>query len=141
MWAYFANGANYSYERVGMLHPRQYKGKGLLETKAVFDPEIFFYALLPPIIFFAGYDMKKRFFFRNLGAILAFAFLGTAVSCVVFGTIMYAFVSMFSSATYGTFQFPECLLFGSLISATDPVTVLAIFNDLNVEVNVKTITS
>ena len=27
--------------------------------QAVFDPEIFFYVLLPPIIFYAGYDMKK----------------------------------------------------------------------------------
>ena len=29
--------------------------------QAVFDPEIFFYVLLPPIIFYAGYDMKKVF--------------------------------------------------------------------------------
>ena len=27
--------------------------------QAVFDPEIFFFVLLPPIIFYAGYDMKK----------------------------------------------------------------------------------
>lgn len=34
-----------------------------------------------------------------------------------------------------TFTFIDCLLFGALISATDPVTVLAIFSDLHVDVN------
>lgn len=29
----------------------------------------------------------------------------------------------------------ECMLFGALISATDPVTVLAIFHELHVEVD------
>ena len=33
------------------------------------------------------------------------------------------------------FSFLDSLRFGALISATDPVTVLAIFNDLNVDVN------
>lgn len=34
-----------------------------------------------------------------------------------------------------TFTFIDCLLFGTLISATDPVTVLAIFSELHVDVN------
>ncbi len=38
-----------------------------ISEKATFDPEIFFNIILPPIIFNAGYSLKRRFFFRNLG--------------------------------------------------------------------------
>lgn len=135
LWATLKNlNESYSYSLRGILHTRQAQG-GALETKAVFDPEVFFYALLPPIIFFAGYDMKKRFFFRNLGAILTFAFVGTTISCMVFAGLIYLFVYLFGAEEYGGFSFTDSLLFGSLISATDPVTILAIFHDLHVDVD------
>nr|XP_005990418.1 PREDICTED: sodium/hydrogen exchanger 6 isoform X2 [Latimeria chalumnae] len=105
--------------------------------KVTFDPEVFFNILLPPIIFYAGYSLKRRHFFRNLGSILCYAFLGTVTSCFVIGLIMYGCVKLMKQISQlgGDFYFTDCLFFGAIISATDPVTVLAIFNELQVDVD------
>ncbi|XP_028322061.1 sodium/hydrogen exchanger 6-like [Gouania willdenowi] len=105
--------------------------------KVTFDPEVFFNILLPPIIFHAGYSLKRRHFFRNIGSILAYAFVGTVISCFVIGLIMYGFVSFMKVVGQlgGDFYFTDCLFFGAIVSATDPVTVLAIFNELKVDVD------
>ena len=96
-----------------------------IDEKATFDPEIFFNVLLPPIIFHAGYSMKKRYFFRNLGSIFALAFIGTAISTFSVGGFMYGICQVIPHLKHITFI--DNLHFGILISATDPVTVLAIF--------------
>ncbi|XP_060682238.1 sodium/hydrogen exchanger 7 isoform X1 [Hemiscyllium ocellatum] len=105
--------------------------------KVTFDPDVFFNILLPPIIFYAGYSLKKRHFFRNLGSILAYAFIGTAVSCFVIGNFMYGIVKLMYAIGQleDGFYYTDCLFFGAIISATDPVTVLAIFNELQVDVD------
>uniref|UniRef100_A0A672H9Y1 Sodium/hydrogen exchanger n=1 Tax=Salarias fasciatus TaxID=181472 RepID=A0A672H9Y1_SALFA len=103
--------------------------------KVTFDPEVFFNILLPPIIFHAGYSLKKRHFFRNLGSIITYAFLGTAISCFVIGNLMYGVVKLMQVVGQLTdkFYYTDCLFFGAIISATDPVTVLAIFNELHAD--------
>lgn len=53
----------YVYVFRGELAPTSHE----VSQKATFDPEIFFNIILPPIIFNAGYSLKRRFFFRNLG--------------------------------------------------------------------------
>uniref|UniRef100_A0A8C2BKG8 Sodium/hydrogen exchanger n=1 Tax=Cyprinus carpio TaxID=7962 RepID=A0A8C2BKG8_CYPCA len=90
--------------------------------KLTFDPEVFFNILLPPIIFHAGYSLKKRHFFRNLGSIITYAFLGTAISCFVIGNLMYGVVKMMQVLGQLTdkFYYTDCLFFGAVISATDP---------------------
>ncbi|KIH55336.1 sodium/hydrogen exchanger 7 domain protein [Ancylostoma duodenale] len=100
-----------------------------IEQKSAFSPEIFFNIMLPPIIFNAGYSLKKRHFFRNIGSILAFVFIGTTVSCFATGAMMYVFTKIFGMG----FSFQELLFFGAVISATDPVTVISIFAEMNVE--------
>ncbi|XP_015237465.1 PREDICTED: sodium/hydrogen exchanger 6 [Cyprinodon variegatus] len=105
--------------------------------KVTFDPEVFFNILLPPIIFHAGYSLKRRHFFRNMGSILAYAFVGTVISCFVIGLLMYGCVVLMKQLGQmgEDFFFTDCLFFGAIVSATDPVTVLAIFHELQVDVD------
>ena len=105
-----------------------------IRTKTEFDAELFFNILLPPIIFNAGYSMKRRFFFRNIGSIFAFAFVGTTISTFTVAGVMYLVLFLFPYLQK-TMSILDLIRFGALISATDPVTTLSIFNDLNVEVN------
>nr|XP_023411117.1 sodium/hydrogen exchanger 9 [Loxodonta africana] len=132
----------YKYKReISQHNISPHQGNAILE-KMTFDPEIFFNVLLPPIIFHAGYSLKKKHFFQNLGSILTYAFLGTAISCIVIGLIMYGFVKVMIHAGQlknGDFHFTDCLFFGSLLSATDPVTVLAIFHELHVDPDLYTL--
>ncbi|EAT46039.1 AAEL002735-PA [Aedes aegypti] len=105
-----------------------------IDLKATFDPEIFFNIILPPIIFHAGYSLKRKYFFRNLGAILTFAIIGTTLSAFLIGALMYGFVQMMPQLSE-SFTFLDTLYFGALISPTDPLTILAIFSDMHVDVN------
>lgn len=49
-----------------------------------FDGDIFFYVCLPPIIFAAGFNMRRRRFFENIGYILTFGIFGTIITFFVF---------------------------------------------------------
>ncbi|NXK87024.1 SL9A9 protein, partial [Formicarius rufipectus] len=132
----------YQYKReISHHNVNGHQGNAMLQ-KMTFDPSIFFNILLPPIIFHAGYSLKKRHFFRNLGSILTYAFLGTAISCIVIGLTMYGFVKAMvhlGQLKQWEFHFTDCLFFGSLMSATDPVTVLAIFHKLHVDTDLYTL--
>ena len=96
------------------------------ETKRMeaFSPTMFFLVLLPPIIFESGYNLHKGNFFQNIGSIMVFAILGTAVSALVVGGGVY--LLGLADVVY-KLDFIQSFAFGSLISAVDPVATLAIF--------------
>ncbi|XP_069492716.1 sodium/hydrogen exchanger 7 [Ambystoma mexicanum] len=133
------SGKFFEYTLKGEISPEKINNveQNDMLRKVTFDPEVFFNILLPPIIFHAGYSLRKRHFFRNLGSILVYAFLGTAVSCFIIGNLMYGVVKLMQlvGQLTDTFYYTDCLLFGAIISATDPVTVLAIFYDLHADVD------
>jgi NhaP-type Na+/H+ or K+/H+ antiporter len=96
----------------------------------VFDTEFFFLFLLPPIIFESGYAIDAEPFFRNIGKIAYFAFIGTFAGSFAFGIGIYVLGALGLAHPFG---FVNAMLFGSIMGATDPVTVLAIFTDLRVD--------
>ncbi|KAL6497656.1 Sodium/hydrogen exchanger 6 [Orobanche hederae] len=77
-------------------------------------------------------DLQPKPFFSNFGAIVTFAIFGTFVASMVTGILVYL-----GGVTFLIYKLPflECLMFGALISATDPVTVLSIFQELGTDVN------
>uniref|UniRef100_A0A0E0QP65 WRKY domain-containing protein n=1 Tax=Oryza rufipogon TaxID=4529 RepID=A0A0E0QP65_ORYRU len=80
----------------------------------------------------SGFSLSPKPFFANFGAIVTFAILGTFIASVVTGVLVYL-----GGLTFLMYKLPfvECLMFGALISATDPVTVLSIFQELGTDVN------
>ncbi|KAF9289924.1 monovalent cation:H+ antiporter, CPA1 (nhx1) [Linnemannia elongata] len=103
----------------------------MVQDMVTFKHTYFFNLLLPPIILNSGYEMKQARFFRNLGSILTFAFVGTFISALVVGILVY----LLSLTGLESLQlsFLDSMIFGSVLSATDPVTILAIFNQLKVD--------
>lgn len=110
-------------------HIQQFVAEGLLS----FSPKIFFFILLPPIIFNSGYTLQREVFFRHIAPISLFACVGTAISAFAIAILLQIIQN------FGLFgndfhpKFTELMTFGALISATDPVSTLAVFQAKQVD--------
>jgi len=83
-------------------------------------PELVFSVLLPPLVFEAALHLGWAQFRREAPLVLALAFGGTVVSAAVVAGAMHGL------AHWG---WPAALLFGALIAATDPVSVIAMMKE------------
>ncbi|KAK9292699.1 hypothetical protein L1049_020678 [Liquidambar formosana] len=91
----------------------------------VFSEDLFFIYLLPPIIFNAGFQVKKKQFFRNFITIMLFGAVGTLISC---GIISLGVTQFFKRLDIGSFDIGDYLAIGAIFSATDSVCTLQVLN-------------
>ncbi|XP_036367037.1 sodium/hydrogen exchanger 1 [Octopus sinensis] len=97
-----------------------------------FSPDIFFLVLLPPVILGASYSLNNRIFYDNLGVVLLFAVLGTAVACFIIAPLLYGLSLTPALNLPKDHLLTQIFLFSALIVAVDPVAVLAVFSELGV---------
>jgi len=90
-----------------------------------FDEELFFIYLLPPIIFNAGFQVKKKEFFRNFVAIMLYGVVGVFIS---FAIISAGSWYLFSKLGLQNLSIRDILAIGVIFSATDSVCTLQILN-------------
>ena len=102
-------------------------GEPLQVTQDETAHDIMYFGLLPPIIFEAGFSMRKRGFFVNIFPIALFAVVGTLVSILATGALLYAFRGYLAT----DLTLSQAMLFGALISSTDPVATLGILRSVN----------
>ena len=86
--------------------------------------ELIFTGLLPPLIFEAAFHLRWKELRRDLPVILVLATVGVLVS---------AGMTMIGMHFLARWQWLSALVFGVLIAATDPVSVIAIFREANVQ--------
>ena len=79
-----------------------------------------FYVFLPTLIFASAFNLDARQLRENLGSVLVWAGPGLLLSTLLIGL-------MVGMAT--PIPFTAALLLGAILSATDPVAVVAVFGD------------
>lgn len=89
-----------------------------------FSKDLLFNVLLPPLIFEAALYIRWKELRKDLPVITTYATLGVLLSAGVTAVVMHYAVGWI---------WPAAILFGILIAATDPVSVIATFKEARVE--------
>jgi monovalent cation:H+ antiporter, CPA1 family len=95
------------------------QSSGLLDLQLSRD--VILYVFLPTLIFESAFNMDSRQLRDNLGPILALAVPGLLISTVIIASIVAGTTAV---------PFVAALVLGAILSATDPVAVIALFRQL-----------
>lgn len=93
-------------------------------------PDLILLVFLPPLLFAASYQLDVTRLRRDLPAIALLAIPGVLVGAVLIALVVSSVLNL---------SFETALVFGSLVAATDPVSVLAIFSRLGAPERLTTI--
>lgn len=92
----------------------------------VFSEDLFFLYLLPPIIFNAGFQVKKKQFFKNFSTIFLFGVFGTVISFCIISLGAYFLFKRVLGVT--SLDIQDYLAIGAILSATDSVCTLQVLS-------------
>jgi len=87
------------------------------------SPDVILFVFLPTLIFESAFNLDARQLKQNLLPVLTLAIPGLVVSTGIIGGLVWWLTP---------FDLPSALLLGSILSATDPVAVIALFRSLGV---------
>eukprot|EP00241_Pyramimonas_parkeae_P002270 CAMPEP_0114245104 /NCGR_PEP_ID=MMETSP0058-20121206/11704_1 /TAXON_ID=36894 /ORGANISM="Pyramimonas parkeae, CCMP726" /LENGTH=517 /DNA_ID=CAMNT_0001358107 /DNA_START=427 /DNA_END=1981 /DNA_ORIENTATION=- len=90
-----------------------------------FNSDLFFNVMLPPIIYNAGFNMRKRLFFRNFLSICSLGILGTLLQFALLSSAAWFIFGR--QPTLGLhINFGDCLAVGAIFASTDSVVALQV---------------
>jgi CPA1 family monovalent cation:H+ antiporter len=98
-------------------------GAPQLVPHAHLEPHTLFTVFLPPLLFESAINLRAELLRRNWQPISLYAVFGTLISTVLVGGL---------SAWLLKLPLPVALVFGALVSPTDPISVIAVFKRLGV---------
>jgi len=98
----------------------EYEGFRAL-TQIELSPELILFVFLPTLIFESAFALDSGLLTRNLAPVLALAAPGLLLSTAIVGGL----ITLLTPLPLG-----PALVFGALISATDPVAVVALFREV-----------
>lgn len=101
---------------------------GILRTPDL--PDLIFLIFLPPLLFEAAITLDIRHLRENMRTIVILAIPGVIASTLIVGAILHFLLGI---------PLAFAMLFGALISPTDPVSVVALFRELGAPKKLTTI--
>ncbi len=96
----------------------------------VMTPDLILLIFLPSMLFEASWNLDLRMLKRCFQPVIAFATVGVVLSTAVVGAVLNYMAGI---------DLTVALLFGAMISATDPISVLALFKRMGIEKRLITI--
>lgn len=113
--------------RMGVFHGMP-QFSAALDSVANINPDLILYIFLPILIFDAAYELNLHIFKKTLTNATLLAAPGLIICMILTAGVLMA-ISFFVPG-YEKWTWASALMFGALISATDPVAVVALLHEL-----------